>query len=153
MKNRTLTNIQEVLETANKCDVCYVAMAAPDGIPYVVPMNFGLDGHTICFHSAQTGKKIDLLKQNPNVCVAFSTDHVLRWQHENVACSYSMKYRSILAHGTIEFVTDLNEKINVLNVIMRKYTGKDFKYNAPSIHEVQPWIVKVHKWEGRVYGY
>lgn len=153
MKPRMLTNPQEVMDTADKSDVCYVSMAGADGMPYVVPMNFGLlDGH-IFLHSAQAGKKIDILKENPNVSVCFTSDHHLRWQNEGVACSYSMKYRSIRAYGKVEFIDDFDAKIDGLNIIMRKYTGKDFDFNAPSIHEVLCWRVNVEEWEGRVYGY
>jgi len=153
MKPRILTNPHEILETAGKCDVCYVSMADANNMPYLVPMNFGLSDNEIYLHSAQSGRKIDILKNNPNVCVCFTTDHKLRWQSEEVACSYSMKYRSIRAYGVVEFVDNFEEKISYLNIIMQKYTGKDFQFNAPSIQEVLCWRVKVSVWEGRVYGY
>ncbi len=153
MKNRMLTNQQEIIETADKCDVCYVGMVDQNNRPYVVPMNFGLHDGDVYFHSAQNGRKIDMLKQNPEVCITFSTDHVLRWQNEGVACSYSMKYRSIRAYGKVEFIDDFDKKIEVLNIIMRKYTGKDFTYNAPAVNEVLPWVARIRHWEGRVYGY
>ena len=148
-----LTNPQEILETADRCDMCHVAMVDEHQMPYVVPMNFGLHEGNIYFHSAQTGLKIDILKKNPYVCVNFTTDHELRWQNEGVACSYSMRYRSMRAYGKVEFITDFDLKVEALNIIMRKYTGKNFSFNAPSVHEVLPWVVKVDKWEGRVYGY
>jgi len=153
MKPRLLTNPQEVLDTADKCEVCYVSMADEQGMPYLVPMNFGLKDGVIFLHSAQTGRKIDILKKRPHVCINFTTDHHLRWQNEDVACSYSMKYRSIRAYGKVIFIENEKDKIDTLNVIMQKYTGKDFEYNAPSLREVLCWKVDVNKWEGRVYGY
>lgn len=153
MKPRMLTNPQEVLDTADKCEICFVSMVDNEGMPYMVPMNFGLKEGVIFLHSAQTGRKIDILKNNPNVCVGFTTDHKLRWQSEGVACSYSMKYRSIRAYGTVRFIENEDEKIAALNVIMQKYTGKDFTYNTPSIREVLCWCVDVKNWEGKVYGY
>jgi len=153
MKPRYLTNQQEILDTANKSEVCYLGMVDPENMPYVLPFNFGLHNETIYLHSAKEGRKIDVLKNNPNVCVSFSTDHVLRWQHEKVACSYSMKYRSILAYGKVVFINDFDEKTEALNIIMRKYTGREFRFNAPASNEVQPWKVVVDKWVGRVYGY
>ncbi len=153
MKSRMLTNPKEVTDTANKCDVCYLGMSDLDDRPYVLPLNFGLHEGNIYLHSAQKGLKIDILKNNPNVCASFSTDHALRCQAEEVACSYSMKYRSILAFGKVEFIYDFDEKVKALNVIMRKYTGRDFEYNRPPVIGVQPWRVLVEKWEGRVYGY
>lgn len=148
-----LTNPQEILDTADKSEACFVSMVDEKGLPYIVPMNFGLHKGNIYLHSAQTGRKIDILKKKSDVCVCFTSDYHLRWQNESVACSYSMKYRSVRACGKVEFIEDYDEKVNALNIIMRKYTGRDFKYNAPAVNDVLAWVVKVDKWEGRVYGY
>jgi nitroimidazol reductase NimA-like FMN-containing flavoprotein (pyridoxamine 5'-phosphate oxidase superfamily) len=153
MKNRRITLKEEIERIINKCEVCNVAMIDTDGKPYVIPMNFGYADDCIYLHSSQQGKKIDSLKVNNNVCVSFSTDHQLRWQSENVACSYSMKYRSVLACGNVEFVNDPDEKVKALNVIMKQYTDKQFKYSDPSIREVMVFKVNVEKFDGRAYGY
>lgn len=153
MKNRILTSQQEILDTANKSEACFVSMVDGDGKPYVVPMNFGLHQGNIYLHSAPEGRKIDILKAKPDVCVCFTSDYHLRWQNEKVACSYSMKYRSIRAYGKVEFIHDFDKKVEALNIIMLKYTGKEFPYNTPAVNEVLTWKVNVEKWEGRVYGY
>jgi len=153
MKSREVTHLQTLHDTALKSLACYLAMVDDNDVPYVLPMNFGLHEGNIYLHSAQTGKKISILRKRPQVCVSFSTDHELRYQSEQVACSYGMKYRSVLAHGKVEFIEDFDEKVKALNIIMQHYTGKDFKYSDPSIHEVLVWRVVVEKWEGRNYGY
>jgi len=153
MKHKPLENLAEILEIADKCLCCYVAMTDEGGKPYIVPMNFGLYEGNIYLHSSQNGKKINALRKNPDVCVSFSTDHALRWQNENVACSWGMRYRSVLAHGKVEFIEDFDQKQVALNVIMRKYAGRDFTFGAPSVKEVCSWRVMVEKWEGKVYGY
>lgn len=153
MKARMLTNPQEVIDTANKSEVCFVGMVDTQNMPYVVPMNFGLYNNNIYLHSAPDGRKIAFLKKKADVCVNFTNDHHLRWQNEGVACSYSMKYRSIRAFGKVEFIDDYDEKVKHLNVIMQKYTGKDFPFNEPAVRDVLCWRVMVHTWEGRVYGY
>ncbi len=153
MKTKLLENLAEVLEIADRCQACYVAMTGEDGKPYIVPMNFGLFEGNIYLHSSQNGKKITALRKNPDVCVSFSTDHALRWQNENVACSWGMRYRSVLAHGKVEFIEDFDKKQEALNIIMRKYAGRDFTFGVPSVNEVCTWRVVVEKWEGKVYGY
>jgi nitroimidazol reductase NimA-like FMN-containing flavoprotein (pyridoxamine 5'-phosphate oxidase superfamily) len=107
----------------------------------------------IYLHGAQHGKKIDILKQHPEVCINFTTDHVLRYQNEAVACSWSMKYRSVLCYGKAEFITDPDEKIAVLHIVMAQYTTGDFKFNPPAIREVCVWKINVLNFEGRAYGY
>lgn len=137
----------------NKCDVCYVGMVTIDGNPYVLPFNFGYDEEYIYLHSAPEGKKIDALKNNSKVCITFSTDHALRHTSDNVACSYGMKFKSVIAYGNVEFVNDYDEKIKIFNVIMKKYTGKEFSYNAPAINSVAVMKVKVYEFTCRESGF
>ena len=153
MKNRIIGLKEEIERIIGKCEVCYIAMVDEENKPYVIPMNFGYKDDCIYLHSSQTGKKIDILGKNSNVCVSFSTDHLLRWQSENVACSYSMKYRSVLAYGKVEFVEDSNQKIEALNIIMSQYTKKEFSYSEPAVKDVKVFKVVVEKLEGRAYGY
>lgn len=153
MKNRIIGLKEEIERIVAKCEVCYVAMVDEENKPYVIPMNFGYKDNCIYLHSSKTGKKIDILEKNNNVCVSFSTDHLLRWQSENMACSYSMKYRSVLAFGKVEFVENSNQKIEALNIIMSQYTKKEFSYSDPAVEDVKVFKVFVEKLEGRAYGY
>jgi nitroimidazol reductase NimA-like FMN-containing flavoprotein (pyridoxamine 5'-phosphate oxidase superfamily) len=153
MRQKNLENKEEILEIIRKCQVCTISMVDPDGKPYLVPMNFGFEEDVVYLHSAKEGKKIDILKNNPEVCINFTTDHELRYQNEDVACSWSMKYRSVLIYGKVEFVEDTEEKILHLNKIMKNYTPKDFSYNPPSLREVSCWKVRVERFEGRSFGY
>lgn len=137
----------------NKCDVCYVGMVTPEGNPYVLPFNFGYDEEFIYLHSAPEGKKIETLKNNSKVCIAFSTDYTLRYTSENVACSYGMKFKSVIAYGNIVFIDDYDEKIKIFNIIMKKYTGREFTYNAPAINNVTVMKVKIDELSCRESGY
>ena len=122
-------------------------------MPYVVPYNFGYKNGYIYLHSAQQGKKMDILRQNNNVCVALSTDHQMAFQNEDVACSYLMRYRSVQVFGHVEFIEDYDEKVEAMNIFMQKYTSRDFKYGAPSINEVSLYKVVVDKMFGKELGY
>ncbi|MBN2175835.1 MAG: pyridoxamine 5'-phosphate oxidase family protein [Bacteroidales bacterium] len=153
MKSRILHLQEEIDRVIKKCDACYMGMVDTSGNPYVIPMNFGYKSGEIFLHSAQTGKKIDILQKNNQVCVAFSTDHELRWQSEKVACSYGMKYRSVVAFGKVVFIEDYDQKVDALNVIMSQYTDREFSYNAPAVKDVNVFKVVVEKFEGKAYGY
>jgi hypothetical protein len=153
MKNRTLDNTRDIMDIIQNCDVCYVSMVDKENKPYAIPMNFGFADNTILLHGSKQGKKIDILKHNPNVCIVFSTDHQLRWQNEEVACSWSMKYRSVLAYGKVEFIDDMTEKQALLPQFMKNYSAKKFKYSKPSLEEVQVIKVPIDKMEGRAYGF
>lgn len=128
-------------------------MVDENGFPYVVPMNFGYSAGYIYLHSSKKGRKIEILKSNPTVSLSFSTDHQIRWQNEEVACSYSMKYRSVLVFGTVEFIEDMDAKRYALSKIMEQYSNLSFTFNDPAVREVEVFKVRIEKMEGRVYGY
>jgi len=153
MKPRTVKLQEETDRIINKCDVGYLAMVDSSNSPYVIPMNFGLDGDKIYFHTARKGKKVEILMKNNRVSISFSTDHSMYIKNESVACSYTMKYRSVIVHGTAEFIENFDCKIYGMNVIMKHYTGKEFSYNKPAIDNVCVFRVNVEEFEARVYGY
>jgi len=130
-----------------------MAMVDTEGSPYVVPMNFGFSKGVVYLHGARHGKKINSLTKNPSVCINFSTDHLLRYQNEEVACSWSMKYRSVMVYGKAEFINSLEDKIAALHIIMSQYSDKAFTFNPPSIREVNVWKIRIEKIEGRAFGY
>ena len=153
MRTRIIDKQEEIDDIISKCMFCYVGMVDENNLPYVVPFNFGYKDGYIYLHSAKEGRKIDIMNNNPNVCVAFSTDQLLHSQSEEVSCSYSMHYRSVLAFGKIEFIEDPVQKVEVLNIVMMHYTGRTFTYNSPSIREVKTYRVVVEKFTGKVFGY
>lgn len=154
MQPKTNLKQKEIEEILDRCDACYLGMAEENGIPYVLPFNFGYHDGFLYLHAGPGGKKFEVLKVNNQVCAAFSTDHEIRGRHENVACSYFMKYRSVLLHGRIEMIEEYEEKVRALNIIMKKYTGKDdFKYNSPAVNNVQTFRMVIEKAEGRSFGY
>lgn len=153
MSHRFLANRSEMEEIIRKCQVCHIAMVDPEGLPYLLPFNFGYENGIIYFHSSRMGKKMEILTHNPNVCVEFSTDYLLRFQSEKVGCSYTMKYRSVLAYGKVEFNEDPEQKIQIMNIVMKNYASAEFTYNPPSMNEISCWIVKIDKLEGKINGY
>ena len=58
----------------------------------------------------------------------FSLGHKLVYQHEKVACSYSMRSESAMCRGKVEFVEDMEEKRGALDIIMCHYTNNEFNY-------------------------
>ena len=153
MRARVITEKKELAGIIDRCQFCHLSMVGPEGEPYVIPMNFGFRDDVIYLHGAKHGKKIDILKNNPAVCINFTTDHVLRYQNEEVACSWSMKFRSVLCYGQAEFIADPDEKIAAFHIVMAQYTDGAFNFNPPAIREVCVWKVRVLKFEGRAYGY
>lgn len=154
MRKVAFNDPKRVHDVIKNCQVCYIGMVDPEGKPYVLPFNFGHESGTIYLHSAGVGKKIDILRQNPEVCIAFSTDHQLKFTNEEVACSYSMRFRSVLAFGKVVFIEDPEEKQRILNIIMRQYTGRDdYEYNMPAVMDVCVYKVDVEEFTGKESGF
>ena len=69
--------------------------------PYVVPVNYFFDGRDIYIHTLP-GKKLDALRANPRVCL----------QVDDIKDSYN--WRSMIAYGTFEEVSNEETRENVL---------------------------------------
>ncbi len=76
----------------------------------------------------------------------------MKWVNEEVACSWGMSYRSVLAYGKLEFVDDFDQKEEALKVIMSNYSDIDFTFNAPAVKDVLVFRVKIEKLHGRALG-
>ena len=111
--------IDAILQSAQ---VCRIAMAV-GGRPYIVPVNFAVSDNHLYFHSAQKGKKIDMLRDNPAVC--FEVDIPGDLKGSDTACSWGMKYQSVIGFGQADFIEDASEKKKALGVLMKKYAGRD----------------------------
>jgi nitroimidazol reductase NimA-like FMN-containing flavoprotein (pyridoxamine 5'-phosphate oxidase superfamily) len=71
------------------------------GWPYVVPVNYFFDGKYIYIH-ALPGKKVDALRDNPRACL----------QVDEIKDSYN--WRSVIAYGTFEEISNEETRENVL---------------------------------------
>jgi nitroimidazol reductase NimA-like FMN-containing flavoprotein (pyridoxamine 5'-phosphate oxidase superfamily) len=125
-KDRDVTNLEKMKEIMKACDCCRIGMADESGV-YIVPLNFGFkeeDGQvTLYFHSAGTGRKIDLLRKQTKVGFEMDTKHEL--VVGDVACDYSYLFQSIIGEGEITILTDLEEKREGLGFIMSQYSDKE----------------------------
>jgi len=129
--DREITNISEIIEIIEKCDVCRLAFS-DNNIPYIVPMNFGYefkDGKlTLYFHGAKEGKKHDIMKKNPVVC--FEMDCSQKLIEADEASNYTMEYESVIGNGNVYLCTEKTEKTHALIQLMKKY-AKDNVFDYP----------------------
>ena len=65
--DREITDSREILSIVNECKVIRLAMLDEQGLPYIIPLNFGYrfaDGvFTFYCHSAREGRKLELLRR------------------------------------------------------------------------------------------
>lgn len=122
-KDREITDRNLLEEVIQQADVCHIALV-DDNKPYIVPMNFGYIDNKLYLHSAKQGKKIELIKQNNNVCFEMDIGHKLIPSDEPSSCT--MLYKSVIGFGKAYFVEDKDEKVLALNTLMHHY-DKDSK--------------------------
>jgi nitroimidazol reductase NimA-like FMN-containing flavoprotein (pyridoxamine 5'-phosphate oxidase superfamily) len=135
-----------------KNTICYVGMIDKEGLPYVIPMNFGYQDDIIYLHSAQEGSSIEALNINPNVCITFCTESTLTYQNKEVACSYRMKGASVICRGKVVFEENFQEKVKALDVIMKHYSSRSFTYSDPAVNNVRIWKVEIDSISTKVFG-
>lgn len=87
-----------------------------DGNIYIVPINYVYNGADIYAHSAQ-GKKIDMMRKNPEVC--FEVDDI----------QSIFRWKSVVAWGTFEEITDMDEKERIMQAIIHRIMP--LSQNAP----------------------
>ena len=118
--------IEKILSTAK---VLHLGMAV-NNEPYVVPMNYGHtmeNGKLVLYlHSAVRGKKLDMLRQNPNVFFEMDCDR--EPFAGKVPCQYGLAYSSIMGRGVARIVENVEEKKHAMSVLMKTQTGKDFSF-------------------------
>ena len=152
MKTITITDPHEIENIVRRCTYCTVGLVDANGNPYVLPMNFAWEYGTIYLHSADTGSKVEMARQHPQVCITFCEGHELVWMHREIACSYSMKSRSVICRGRVEFIDDLEEKRRILHLLMRQYTEEECRMAEPAVRNVRVWRVKVESISCRSFG-
>jgi uncharacterized protein len=137
-------NIEDRAEIDNiirSCKTCNLAMSH-NGHPYILPMNFALEGDTVILHSAMHGRMWDTIKANPLVCINWTVGEELAWQDVQVGCSYRVKSDSVIIEGEAEIVNGYDEKYRCMLKLMGQYSNLEFSFSQPSIRNVG--VIKVH---------
>ncbi len=149
-KDREITNQEEIKQIIKQALFCNVAMCRENN-PYLVPMNFGFDGKYIYLHSASEGRKIDILKENPSVCINFVQN--IQFIQSLKVCQSSMQYNSVLIFGQVEFIQEEKEKRKALNFIIRQYhrniNEEQLEFSKHILDKLTILKVKISKMSGK----
>ena len=144
-KDREVTDLEAIGRIIGDCKVFRLGMF--DGRrPYVVPLSFGFglrDGVLELYcHSAPEGRKVEVLRRNPEVCFEMDCGHRLIEAKE--ACGYGFAYSSVIGEGTVGFIDTPGEKLRALLRIMEHQTGRaDFSIPDAALRGVLAFRVAV----------
>jgi nitroimidazol reductase NimA-like FMN-containing flavoprotein (pyridoxamine 5'-phosphate oxidase superfamily) len=85
-----------------------------NGRPYVVPLNYAYVDGRILFHGSFTGKKVDFLKANPQVCFTVARQSAeVRRHGEGDPCHVDSD--SVICYGVARVIEELEERQAVLD--------------------------------------
>lgn len=125
-KDREVKDINKVFEIISSCDVAHLGMV-DEGKPYVVALNFGYEREgndlILYFHCANEGRKIDILRKNPNVYFQMDCVNELIAGSVEKPCAYGWRYDSVMGSGQVVFIENEDEKKHALN-ILTQHVGK-----------------------------
>lgn len=145
-KDREITDINRIIEIIDSCRVFRLGMV-DDGMPYVVPLNFGYEykdgSFEFYFHCAKEGRKLDIIAKDSRVCFEMDCNHELT--EANDACAYGYNFSSVIGEGTAGIVTDTGEIKRMLTALMRHQTGENFTFNDNEANSVTMCKIKVSK--------
>ncbi len=150
--DKEIKDPEGIREILRKGLVCHLAMV-DDGKPYMVSMNYGFRENAIYLHAALEGRKIDILRKNPDVCFQVYTGNRLTTGPE--ACGdWTMKYRSVTGFGRATLIEDYKEKIPAMQILMDQYTTKGpFEFSPERVAKTMVIRIDIEEMTGKISGY
>lgn len=151
-KDREITSVDEKLKIIDRCKVCRLALS-DDNTPYILPLNYGYSFEnnvlTLFFHSANEGRKFDIIKKNNKAC--FEVDCGGKLIEAEKACGYGYEYKSVIGFGAISILKTSAEKTDALNKLMSHQTEKEIKYDFAEheLSKVSVYKMIVDHWAGK----
>ncbi len=149
-REREVTDSEEIRKILDTCKVIHLGLV-DDGLPYIVPMNYGyeyVDGQLVIYiHGAKTGYKLDVIRKNPVCC--FEMECNVQPFEGKVACQYGTVYESIMGRGEVEILEDPEDKIHAMTVLMKTQTGKDFTFNEKLVSIVSVMRIRASEYTAK----
>lgn len=125
-----------------------LSMLSPEGAPYGIPVNYVWDGQDyIYLHGAPEGKKLDSIRQHPQVsfCVVGKT-HV-------VSNKFTTAYESIVVKCKARVGLSADERMHALKLILEKYSPDDLtiglKYAEKSFYRTEIIRLDLYEYSGK----
>ncbi|MBR0256281.1 MAG: pyridoxamine 5'-phosphate oxidase family protein [Synergistaceae bacterium] len=124
-KDREIQDSVEIFDVLNRCDTVRIGINGGE-FPYVVPVSFGMEivngKAVIYFHGAKQGLKVDLLRENPSVCV----EGDIFISVEKTEHGITARYESVIGFGKCQLITDIDEIKHGLKVLLDHYGQHDY---------------------------
>jgi uncharacterized protein len=137
-KEKEITDLAEIKSIINNALVCRIALSDNKN-PYIIPVCFGYQDCLLYFHCANSGKKLDIIRGNPNVCFEMETGVEIK--NDPLPCNWGVKYRSAVGFGKAMIIDSKREKESALSIIMKHYSNE--AYSFPDVMVTKTTVVKI----------
>jgi len=105
------------LALIDRCTHGVMALSTGEDTPYCLPLSFVRVDNCLYFHCAKEGRKTDLLRANPRVCVTFVGQDAPELEPP---VNFTTYFQSSIVTGTAVEVTQDEEKIEALRALCQK---------------------------------
>lgn len=150
-EDREIKEREGILEVMKHCAVCRIALNDEDGYPYILPLNFGMEDAegklTLYFHSADKGRKLELIARDSRASFEMDTKHQLQYFEEQGYCTYA--FESVIGRGKIRMLAE-EEKLHALERLMDHYhPGKHAYFSKNAIPRTVVYALEVESMTGK----
>ena len=120
------------LEVMHKAPYITVSFIDEYGKPYGLPLSLASDDDVNWFfHGALEGKKLEAIKAHPEVCLSAVTRSAPTVGPKDG--SFTPQFKSAIAFGKAEIVTEEAEKIHALRLICQRFLPHHMDAFEPSV--------------------
>ena len=98
-----------------------LSVIGDDGYPYGIPLDhwYSESDHTLCFHCAGEGHKIDAVRACGKAC------YCVMDEGRRIEGKWVLDFNSVVVFGRIQLVEDENRKREICTNLVRKFTDDE----------------------------
>lgn len=143
-------SLEFTMALIDSCTNGVMAVQTGEEFPYCLPLSFVRKDNCLYFHCAKQGRKLDLLRADPHVCVTFVGGDVPAFLEPD---EYTTYFSSAIVTGVASEVTDREEMIEALRLLCAKLLPESMHGFLPSIESTLPatavWRVDIAEARGK----
>ena len=138
---------EEIEEILKQETIGYLGLST-DGMPYVVPLNYGYIEGKIIFHSALTGKKLDYIRANPQVCFTVGRQSGEVRRH-GMGDPCHVDSDSVICYGEARVIENVEERKVALDMFNRCYQKDAEEISLEDASECYAVEIEISEMTGR----
>ena len=148
-QEKEIKDIAAIEGVLRRATVCRLGLCE-DNRPYVVPVCFGYKDNALYIHCGPEGKKIEMLRNNNNVCFEVDIDNELIKTER--PCKWGFNYKSVIGFGKAVLIEDTESKRKALDIIMKQFLADIFDYPQETIDKTTIIKIEIENMTGKQAG-